>query len=799
MKDLINRLLQKKYFVSVFSLLFAALFTIAITAAFSSCNFLMDEDDTVIADNVFVFNPENAEEEIVACDENSMTIKTIYGVTEGSILSSGANSKTPHGALRKVESIEKVDEGYKVNTQQAALTEAIKHCDLHYTAVINQDGSYSIVNKDPDKSSSVIADVFIQKAYADEVSIGKEFGIDNVLFEGKFGYAINFDCYIDFGYIYFKVTGEVYATADLKDFSKLDTGDIDLPTPDIPDIEFMAGPVPVVITNSLDLVAHGTAQIYSLKLKAGVGIHKICGFEYCTDYGVRPICEDKSYGPYMSYAAQKDNFRGLLSASLTATYTAKLYGLAGFDLSVAAVDDFNFHLKKLASYENANGCIHVPGLDWDLKGELHNKVYIPISGHFVLGGTIDIFGLKFPAPSLEQELFNTNDAITLMDDNWVFGDLENDPDFNADNQIALVLDISGSMSGKPLEQLKSACVTFVNNMAITSRILISIIGFESNAEVLIEDSRDVATLLATINSLKDKGSTNIEDGLLKAENILMKNQSTKKSIVLMSDGEPNCGKTGSSLTSYADSLKNKGITIYTVGFFHSVSGSKSTSQKLMEDLASPGFHYEADSPASLQEFFDQIASQIQGVTYYYVEIKCPVDVTVSYNGETLSSVGASSSMRRSFGSLNFEDQANSSDKAKILRLKQGPSYDIRINGTGTGNMNYSISYVNESGKYDDTRYFDNIPVNNSTKIDTKAKLTDVNEMTVDANGDGLNVTKYRAASNQHAVQYTDNVVDNHEDQLYEEEEMGFFEWLFKTINRFFSDLLSWIWFMIPIK
>lgn len=362
MKDVFNKMLQNKHVVKVFAIISAIVFVVAITAAFSSCNF-QDEDATVLADNVFVFNPENVEDEIIAADENSMTIKTIYGVTQGSILSTGVNSKTPHGALRKVESIEKVDEGYKVNTTQAALVEAIKHCNLHYTAVINPDGSYSIVSKDADKSSSVVADALIQKAYADEVSIGNEFGIDNMLFSGKFGYAVNFDCYIDFGYVYLKITGEVYATADLKDFSRLDTGDIDIPTPDIPDIEFMAGPVPVVITNDLSLVANGTASIYSMKLQAGVGVHKICGFEYCTDFGVRPICEDKSYGPSLTYMAQENNFRGALSASLTATYTAKLYGVAGFELSVAAVDNFNFHLKKIPAGENTNGAIHVPGIN----------------------------------------------------------------------------------------------------------------------------------------------------------------------------------------------------------------------------------------------------------------------------------------------------------------------------------------------------------------------------------------------------------------------------------------------------
>ncbi len=40
----------------------------------------------------------------------------------------------------------------------------------------------------------------------------------------------------------------------------------------------------------------------------------------------------------------------------------------------------------------------------------------------------------------------------------------------------------------------------------------------------------------------------------------------KKIIVLMSDGEPNEGKTGDELIEFAETIKNEGIYIYTLGF-----------------------------------------------------------------------------------------------------------------------------------------------------------------------------------------------------------------------------------------
>lgn len=786
----------KNLLYSVVSIIVATVLLLVITVSFSSCGNFQKEDDTVIADNCVVFNPERAEDEIIACDENSMTIKTIYGLTNGTVLSCGITSKTPHGVLRKIDHIDQVDNGYKVYTTQAALCEAIKECNLHYSANIHPDGSYDIVNKDTNTKSNAEANAIIQQAYADPMSIGQEFPFESKLFEGKFGYAINFDLDIHWGHVYIKVTGEIYATAALKDFTRMSTGDIDIPAPNLPDVTFWAGPVPIVITNDLGLSCNCTAELLSFKVKAQATIDKEAGFEYCTDWGIRPINEDHSSGPELSYHCEENMFRGTLNASFTAKYTGKVYGIAGFSIGVSLVDELNLKLKKLESWEDASGCIHLPGLNWDLKGNLHNKIYIPISGNFTIGGKIDIFGLKFDAPSLDCELFNTEDAITLyeIDINW--GDLDNDPDFNATNQIVMLLDVSGSMSGEPLSSLKNACHSFLNTSS-SLKAEYSIVGFETTAKTYIENSSDLASLNNTIDNLKDLGSTNIEAGLQESERIFNNQSNTKKTIVLMSDGLPNEGKTGSALESYAESLKNKDICIYTLGFFHSISGSKSEPQNLMTNIASNGCRYDAGSSTDLQNFFNDISHRIQGQTDYNIEAHCPVDITVTYNGETLSSIGASTTQRTSFGSLIMLDEAGTTTKSKIVRLKEGPSYDISITGNGVGTMNYSIGYVNARGQYDDTRYFDNISVNSKTKISTKANLTDTNEMTVDANGDGQNVIKYAASSNEHAKIVNDQPQQsptNQNDDTQNNQEIGFFEALFRTLSRMWNDFTSNIWY-----
>ena len=226
----------------------------------------------------------------------------------------------------------------------------------------------------------------------------------------------------------------------------------------------------------------------------------------------------------------------------------------------------------------------------------------------------------------------------------------------------------------------------------------------------------------------------------------------KKIIVLMSDGEPNEGKEGENLIAYADDIKSEDILIYTLGFFENMSGSKSSAQYLMEQLASDGCHYEVASADDLVFFFEDMADQINGQKYIYVRIACPVDVSVTYNGETLSSAENALNVRTDFGTLTFEDNENATsddedDRIKVLRLKEGADYDVQIVGTGRGMMDYTIGFMDENGDYNDFRRFENVKITKQTMIDTVAAVSDESVLNIDENGDGKYDVKLRAEEN----------------------------------------------------
>ena len=308
-----------------------------------------------------------------------------------------------------------------------------------------------------------------------------------------------------------------------------------------------------------------------------------------------------------------------------------------------------------------------------------------------------------------------------------------------ERDIVLVLDTSGSMNGTPMDETKEAANKFITTV-LKEDASIGVVSYENSAMRLADFCMNEKYLKNVIQGINAGGGTNIESGLSLAADMLEESNAKKKIIVLMSDGEPNEGKRGDELIAYADSLKQKGIRVYTLGFFMSVSNT-SKPQELLEKIANVGCHFEVDDAQNLVFFFNDIADQIQGTKYIYVRIACPVDVLVTLNGETLSSKNAEKSQRASFGTLTFEDNPNpvknsTDDRIKVLRLREGTEYDIRIEGNGNGTMNYSIGLMDDTGAYSDMREFEDVEITPDTVIDTVAEKSRTSVLNIDEDGDG---------------------------------------------------------------
>ena len=328
---------------------------------------------------------------------------------------------------------------------------------------------------------------------------------------------------------------------------------------------------------------------------------------------------------------------------------------------------------------------------------------------------------------------------------------------SGERNVVLTLDVSGSMSGTPLEETKKASSKFINTV-LEQDASIGVVTYDDESYMASNFSTDKASLQSIVSGLYDGGGTNIEAGLRNAQSMLERTNAKKKIIVLMSDGEPNDGLVDEELIEYAAEIKKTGTIIYTIGFFESLS-EKSYAQYLMEQIASDGCHYEVADADQLKFFFEDMADQINGQKYIYVRIACPVDVSVSYDGETLDSSEKNLNARPSFGTLTFEEnseklEAGIDDRVKVLRLKEGTDYDLKIVGTGHGIMNYTIGFMDENGEYSDLRKFKNIKITRKTRIDTGASNSDSSILNIDEDGDGKYDIRLKAEANGYGEEIT---------------------------------------------
>ncbi|MBQ3560576.1 MAG: Ig-like domain-containing protein, partial [Oscillospiraceae bacterium] len=153
---------------------------------------------------------------------------------------------------------------------------------------------------------------------------------------------------------------------------------------------------------------------------------------------------------------------------------------------------------------------------------------------------------------------------------------------------------------------------------------------------------------------------------------------------------------------------------------HNGMTSKNRVIRWVTEVLKYGVSAEKDDPLAKRE-------------YTTIRIACPVDVTVTNGEETLSSANGSLSTGASFGRL---DIIGENDEIKMLCIDTSDEYDITINGTDSGTMDYAIRFFDEDGNQLDERIFEKVPVTENTVIKTNSAPEENTLLQVDTDGDG---------------------------------------------------------------
>jgi Ca-activated chloride channel homolog len=177
--------------------------------------------------------------------------------------------------------------------------------------------------------------------------------------------------------------------------------------------------------------------------------------------------------------------------------------------------------------------------------------------------------------------------------------------------LALAIDRSGSMEGKPIEAVKTAVGLIVDQL--TDADMLSIVTFGEHIDVLMPASRVLNRQLIKdhVNRIQPKGTTNLYSGMATAAEQLLgaKTPQHLSRVLLLTDGEANEG-----IVEYADiigearSLRAKGATISTIGL------GIEYNEELMGAIAknTGGNYYYIDAIDRIPEVFEQELKHLFG-------------------------------------------------------------------------------------------------------------------------------------------------------------------------------------------
>ena len=157
----------------------------------------------------------------------------------------------------------------------------------------------------------------------------------------------------------------------------------------------------------------------------------------------------------------------------------------------------------------------------------------------------------------------------------------------------LVIDRSGSMAGDKIDAARQAAERFVNGMADGDMLAVVTYGSDVSVDFPFTtvDPQSRTRALGVVRRIEEGGGTNIDGGLLAAQNQLQHSNTSGKvaRVILISDGRPTEGdRRATTLAGHSQSLRTGGVTMSTIGL------GLDYNEDLMEQLAVVGggrYHY----------------------------------------------------------------------------------------------------------------------------------------------------------------------------------------------------------------
>ncbi len=306
-----------------------------------------DDPDIIVKDNVKVITNEmKSEDQPTEVSDNSLTFEKDPGYQTGDVLVAGEISAAPSGFIRKVVQKEKTNQGYRVETEPATLLDVFEKAHIIKQFRLTEDGAsetgnnsaYTIKRLSEDESEEETEEENSDYDYSVSINVEEE----PVQFSGEAGWGCWLELQIDIkdGEVQCGIAVRSKAgialecgTNSEKEFEKEKT----VYERKLPNIEFNAGIVPIVITNHLEAVVGAAGSLEGgIHSSYGATADSTLGFQYDSRTGkVEEVKEGNLNSDGLEWSTVEVN--GSLEAYIDIRLSAKLYDSAGLNLSGGAV------------------------------------------------------------------------------------------------------------------------------------------------------------------------------------------------------------------------------------------------------------------------------------------------------------------------------------------------------------------------------------------------------------------------------------------------------------------------------
>src|SRR5258705_598047 len=170
--------------------------------------------------------------------------------------------------------------------------------------------------------------------------------------------------------------------------------------------------------------------------------------------------------------------------------------------------------------------------------------------------------------------------------------------------LALVVDTSGSMSGRPLADAKAAIATMISALGANDQV--AIVAFNATVRTVQPLTGDKARAMAAIGSITASGDTAIYDAVIGAVQVLDgADPKVRRAIVLLTDGLDTVSRNTSG--GAVVRIATGGVPVYAVGLGDNLDRS---ALQVLSQASPGGAAYVAPTSAQLTGLYAALAEQI---------------------------------------------------------------------------------------------------------------------------------------------------------------------------------------------